>query len=787
MQKQQQKQRQQQKQIPCGNDNQKSNDNGRSKDNSKNKNKNSSTSNQENCLMLAQKFFPSLQSTVPVRTAFLLLCLVPMASVMAAQKVAAPPVYLDSHANPESRITALLAAMTLDEKIHALSTDPSVPRLGVAGTNHVEGLHGLALGGPGHWEGHSEGRTMMNVIPTTQFPQSRGLGQTWDPSLLQKAAAQEAYETRFAFGKYHRGGLVVRAPNADLSRDPRWGRGEESYGEDPFLVGTLATAFAHGLQGDDPHVWMTASLLKHFLANSNEDGRDGSSSNFDARLFHEYYAVPFRMAIEEGHADAMMTSYNAWNSVPMTANPVVRDVVMAQWGLDGIVCTDAGALTNMVKQHHTYATMPEAAAAAIHAGINQFLDDYQQPVRDALQQKLITEQDIDRNLRGVYRVMLHLGLLDPSANSPYAHIGAFDQAQSDPWNTEAPRALVRRVTDESIVLLKNTGGTLPLDAAKLKSIAVIGQWGDTVALDWYSGTPLLSVTPFEGIRRRAAGASVVFNDGKDEAAAAALAAHSEAVIMIVGNHPTCDAGWNKCALPSEGKEAIDRKSLTLPDESLVKAVLAANPHAIVVLQTSFPYTTNWTQEHAPAILEITHNSEEQGTALADVLFGDYNPAGRLTQTWPASLEQLPPMMDYDLRHGRTYLYAEKTPLYPFGFGLSYTNFAYSDLTVTQRGKSIAVQVTVANTGSRAGDEVVQIYAAHQGSTVPRPIEELKAFRRVALRAGEKQVVRFEIPVTSLAYWDEATHRFIVEGDRVEFRAAASSADVRLKHTLLVQP
>ena len=733
---------------------------------------------------VAQNFSFSIQSrkTQLIRAAFLLSCVFSMACVAGAQGVSTTPAYRDPHADPESRITSLLSAMTLDEKIHALSTDPSVPRLGIVGSNHVEGLHGLALGGPGHWEGHN-----LAVIPTTQFPQARGLGQTWDPALLQKAAAQEAYETRFAYGKYHRGGLVVRAPNADLSRDPRWGRSEESYGEDPFLVGTLATAFTRGLQGNDPHVWMTASLLKHFLANSNEDGRGGSSSNFDARLFHEYYAVPFRMAIEDGHADAMMTSYNAWNGVAMAVNPVVRDVVMQQWGLDGIVCTDGGALTNLVTEHHAFATMPEAAAASIHAGINQFLDDYQQPVRDALAKKLITEQQIDRNLRGVYRVMLHLGLLDPAEDSPYSRIGEVNQAAGDPWNTAAPRALARRVTDESIVLLKNTDSALPLDAAKLKSIAVIGPWVNTVALDWYSGTPPMSVTPGEGIRRRAAGASVTLNDGKDEAAAAALAAQAQVAIVIVGNHPTCDAGWNKCAEPSEGKEAIDRTSLTLPEEALVKAVLAANPHTVVVLQTSFPYSTNWTQEHAPAILEMTHNSEEQGTALADVLFGGYNPAGRLTQTWPASLEQLPPMMDYDLRHGRTYLYTQKTPLYPFGFGLSYTSFAYSHLSATQQGKSIAVQVTVANTGSRDGDEVVQIYAAHQNSTVPRPIEELKAFQRVSLHAGEKRTVAFDIPVSSLAYWDEPSHHFVVEGDRVELRAAASSTDIRLRQSLLVKP
>jgi beta-glucosidase len=694
----------------------------------------------------------------------------------------AAPLYADPHADTEQRVTDLLSHMTLEEKIHALSTDPSVPRLGVVGTNHVEGLHGLALGGPGHWEGKN-----LSVIPTTQFPQSRGLGQTWDPALLEQAAAQEAYETRYAFGKYHRGGLVVRAPNADLSRDPRWGRSEESYGEDPLLTGTLATAFARGLQGKDSHIWETASLLKHFLANSNEDNRDGSSSNFDVRLFLEYYSVPFRMAIEDGHANAMMTSYNAWNGVPMTANPVLRAVVMKDWGFNGILCTDAGALTNMVTHHHIYKTLPEAAAAAIHAGINQFLDDYQKPVHEALAQGLITEADITGNLRGVYRVMLRLGMLDPQENSPYASIGETKQAAGDPWDQAAPRQLARQVTDESIVLLKNEDGTLPLDSAKTGSIAVIGPWADTVALDWYSGTPPYAVTPFQGIRQRLAHATVSFSEGKDMSAAAALAAKSQVAVVIVGNHPTCNAGWNVCALPSEGKEAIDRKSLTLEDEELVKHVVAANPHTIVVLQTSFPYTTVWTQEYASAILEVTHNSEEQGNALADVLFGDYNPAGRLTQTWPASDDQLPPMMDYDLRHGRTYLYSAAKPLYPFGYGLSYTTFTYSDLAASQYAGKLNIKLKVANSGHRDGAEVVQIYLKHLDSKVSRPLEQLIAFERVQIPAGQSRDVSFAVPLSRLSYWSDAAGSFIVERDHVELRAGASSADIRLQSTLQVQP
>jgi beta-glucosidase len=375
-------------------------------------------------------------------------------------------VYADPSAPAEQRITDLLSRMTLEEKVDSLSTDPTIPRLGIVGTGHVEGLHGLALGGPGGWQG---GRG-AEVVPTTTFPQSRGLGQTWDPALLEKAAAQEALETRYAFGKYHRGGLVVRAPNADLSRDPRWGRSEESYGEDPFLVGTMATAFTRGLQGNGPY-WMTASLLKHFLANSNENGRGSSSSDFDMRLFQEYYSVPFRMAIEDGHANAFMTAYNSWNNTPMIENPVLRSVVMPDWGFNGIICTDGGALGMLVHDHHAYATMPEAAAAAIHAGINQFLDNFKQPVEDALQQKLITEADLDRNLRGVFRVMIKLGMLDPNPRVANAHIGFDDGLTTlapDPWDQPAAHALARKVTDESIVLLKNQNKTLPLDSTHLR-------------------------------------------------------------------------------------------------------------------------------------------------------------------------------------------------------------------------------------------------------------------------------------------------------------------------------
>jgi beta-glucosidase len=701
-------------------------------------------------------------------------------------------VYSDSSAPVEARITDLLSRMTLEEKVDAFSTNPTVPRLGVVGTGHVEGLHGLALGGPGHWEGRT-GRDYETVIPTTTFPQSRGLGQTWDPALLSKAAAQEAYETRYAFGKYHRGGLVVRAPNADLSRDPRWGRSEESYGEDPFLVGTLATAYTRGLQGDGAY-WTTASLLKHFLANSNENLRTSSSSDFDERLFQEYYSVPFRMAIEDGHANAFMTSYNSWNGTPMIENPVLRNVVMKVWGEDGIICTDGGALAALVKDHKAYKTLPEAVAATVHAGINQYLDTYKPGMEEALKQGLITEADLDRNLRGVFRVMIRLGMLDPTEKVPQARIG-FDDGRRKvlapaPWWTPEAKELARRVTDESIVLLKNDaadGGKklLPLDGKELKTIAVIGPYANAVLLDWYSGTPPFTVTPLEGIRARVGeGVKVTYAAGDDLAAVTALAKSVDAVVVVIGNNPTCGAGWNVCPTASDGKEAIDRKSMVLAQEEIAKAAVAANPKTVVVLQASFPFTTTWTEEHVPAILEMTHNSEEQGDGLADVLFGDYDPAGRLTQTWVRDEADLPPMMDYNIRDGRTYMYAKQKPLYAFGFGLSYTSFAYSRLRIstTTLGTDAAatVSVEVKNTGARAGDEVVQMYVSHEGSSVARPVEELEGFARVSLRPGEVKTVTLPLAAKQLAYWDETTKAFVLEKDRVVVKVGGSSDDLPLK-------
>ncbi len=709
---------------------------------------------------------------------------------MADQSAAYEYVFQDPDQPLEARIDDLLTRLTLEEKVSCLGTDPSVPRLGLRGSGHIEGLHGVAMGEPGGW-GKFDGDKMP--VPTTTFPQAIGLGQTWDPALISRAAAVEGYEARYLFQSenYQRGGIVVRAPNADLGRDPRWGRTEECYGEDAFFNGTLAAAFVRGLQGDHPVYWQSASLMKHFLANSNEDGRESSSSDFDERLFREYYSVPFHRGVEAG-SRAYMAAYNSYNGIPCAVHPILKEVTVAEWGQDGIICTDGGAMKLLVTDHKAFPDEVHACAAIVQAGIGQFLDDHVAPTLEALAGGLLTEAEVDAALRGNFRVMVRLGLWDSPARVPYAAIGTL--GEPEPWGTDKHKALVREVTQESIVLLKNEGGLLPLNRAAVRSVAVVGPFADRVVLDWYSGTPPYAVTPLAGLREALApDAAVRWADGSDAEEAAALARGADVAILCVGNNPVGAGGWAKVNSPDEGREAVDRQSLTLGlgQEDLVQKVQAANPNTVLVLISSFPYAITWAQEHVSAIVQMTHNSQEQGHALADVLLGDYNPGGRLVQTWPASLDQLPPMLDYDIRHGRTYQYFQGKPLYPFGYGLSYTSFAYANLQTSAdemtRDGSVRVSVEIKNMGERAGDEVIQMYVRCLGSSVARPPKQLAGFQRIGLNPGEKKTVTMVLAASQLSFWDAAAHRFVVEEGQVQILIGGSSAAVEQEKTIRVTP
>ncbi|HXU25433.1 MAG TPA: glycoside hydrolase family 3 C-terminal domain-containing protein, partial [Tepidiformaceae bacterium] len=531
-------------------------------------------------------------------------------------------------------------------------------------------------------------------------------------------------------------------------------------------------------------------LMKHFLANENENTRASSSSDFDERLFREYYSVPFRMGFEEGGSRAVMAAYNSWNGTPMMIHPVLKNVMIKEWGNDGLICTDGGALGLLVSAHKSFPNKEQASAAAVKAGINSFLDRYKEDLTKALKDGLVTEADMDASLHNLLRVFLRLGEMDPAGVDPYAKIGVDTDGALPPWSLASSHELARKATDESIVLLKNEKSTLPLDRAKVKTIAIIGPWADSVLLDWYSGTPPYTVSIVHGIREAAGkNINVLYTDGSNADETRTLAQKADVAIVVVGNHPECDAGWAQCPVPSNGKEAVDRKTISLEMEDLVKQVYAANPRTIEVLRSSFPYAIVWSQQNVPAIVHMTHNSEEEGHGLADVLFGDYSPAGRLNQTWPTGDAQLPPLMDYNIRHGRTYMYAKEKPLYPFGYGLSYTNFAYQGLTLSSphanADGTVQVTIKVKNTGRRASDEVVQMYVQHLDSKVERPQIELEGFQRVHIAPGAVQNVTLTLKPRDLAYWDESAHEWRVEKEPVRILAGGSSDNLPIQATLQI--
>jgi beta-glucosidase len=353
---------------------------------------------------------------------------------------------------------------------------------------------------------------------------------------------------------------------------------------------------------------------------------------------------------------------------------------------------------------------------------------------------------------------------------------------------------------ESVTLLKNANNALPLHKAAIKSIAVIGPLGNSVHWDWYGGIPPHATTPLDGIKAEAGpGVTVTYTADNTNGAAEAAAKAADVAIVVVGNDPTCGPNmateWNAdgtkpCADPGDGREGRDRETLALAQEDLVKAVHAANPKTVMILVSSFPYTINWSQRNVPAILHMTHASQDEGTALAQVLFGDYNPGGHLVETWPAAMDQLPAMMDYDIRHGRTYMYFKGVPLYPFGFGLSYTTFRYTniktDAPVLARDGTVTVSVDVTNVGHVTGDTVVQLYVRHLKSKIEWPGKQLEGFKRVSLAPGEMKTVEIPLKASQLAWWNAAHQGFEVETTPVSLMVGESAADIRLSHVLPVQ-
>jgi beta-glucosidase len=686
------------------------------------------------------------------------------------------PGYLDPAQPIDKRVADLVGRLTLEEKAECLyHNSKGVPRLQIpawGGWNQC--LHGI----------------FSNQV-TTLFPVPIAQAATWDPALVHEITSAIADEARALYhsggsGMRGKAGLVYRAPVINISRDPRWGRIQECFGEDPFLCGRITVAYVKGLQGDHPKYLKVAATLKHFAVNNQETGRFSFLAPVPERLLHEYWLPHFKDGVVEGKVCSLMAAYNGINGDPCAVNKVLlTDILRGQWGFDGFVVSDLGGIGHLLKSHKIAPTREEAVARAIQAGCDYDDEEYRDAIPLAVKKGLLPEKAVDQALARVLKVAFRLGVFDPSEQVPFSKIPAGVIASAE------HRKLSLRTARESIVLLSNKDHFLPLDRGKLKKVAVIGpaaarpEYGN-----YYLGQPKQKlVHPLEGIKARLGpGVEVAYAKGSEflppakgmSDAAAALkaaeeAAHAaEVVFLCLGTVP---------AIEAEGR---DRKELGLPklQQDLLETVVKANPKTVVILLNAGPLSVKWARDNAPALLEAWYPGEDGGTALADVLFGDYNPAGRLPYTVYESTKDIPPQTEYDVTKGFTYMYFTGTPVFPFGHGLSYTQFSYSDLTLNAPrmaadGK-VEVSVTVKNTGERPGDEVAQLYVHQVKSSVKRPILELRGFQRVNLKPGEARTVTFAVPAEKLAYYDVGRHGFIVEPGMFEVMVGGSSADIRLR-------
>lgn len=653
--------------------------------------------------------------------------------------------FLDPTRAIDERTDDLVARLTLSEKVMQMLHDaPAIPRLGIPAYNWWnECLHGVARAGI-----------------ATVFPQAIGLAATWNSDLLYDVACVISDEGR---AKHHeavrcgeRGiyqGLTFWSPNINIFRDPRWGRGQETYGEDPYLTAQMGIAFVKGVQGDDARYLKAAACAKHYAVHSGpEADRHHFDAQVSARDLWDTYLPAFEALVREANVEAVMGAYNRTNGEPCCASPtLLGDILRGKWGFDGHVTSDCWAIADIYKHHKVVATREEAAALAVKAGCDLNCGCTFDALAAAVEGGLIDEATIDSALKRLFRTRVKLGMFDPPDTVPYAAI-PFAVNDSPPH-----AALAYRAALESIVLLKNTRSLLPLDRAALSSVAVIGPNADDadVLLGNYNGTPSQPVTPLAGIRAKAApqtqvhyarGCDLLNPDTSGFAEALALARQADVVLFVGGISQRVEGEEGEL---EGGIERGDRADIALPavQQALLELLHATGTPVMLVLLNGGAVAIPWAAEHIPAILEAWYPGQAGGAALADVLFGDYNPAGRLPVTVYRALDDLPDFSDYRMA-GRTYRYFAGAPLYPFGYGLSYTTFEYSDLRLSAAqialDEPLVVAVDVRNSGTVAGDEVVQVYVRDREASVPVPRHNLQGFARVHLAPGETQTVTFTL-------------------------------------------
>ncbi|MEJ2627570.1 MAG: glycoside hydrolase family 3 C-terminal domain-containing protein [bacterium] len=778
----------------------------------------------------------------------------------------------------KERLTDLINLMTIDEKISQLVNHAdSIPRLGISEYNYwSEALHGVLASG------------------ATSFPQAVALGSTWDPDLVYGIGTAISDEARVKNMTENKG-LTYWSPTINIARDPRWGRNEESYSEDPYLLSRIGVAFIKGMQGNDPYYLKSVSTPKHFIANNEEERRHTGSSDVDMRSLFEYYLPAFRQAIIEGKAYSIMGAYNELNQVPCNANMfLLHDLLRRDWGFNGYVVSDCGGIFDMIYRHHFFETGAEAVARSILAGCDLNCGiAYRRHLGEALQEGLLEEKDLDRALERVLSARFRLGEFDPPEIVPYTSI------PKDKLDCQEHRILALEAAQKSMVLLKNNG-ILPLKKDKVKSIAVMGPNAVKTQLGIYSGSPNVQVSPLAGIKEKAVSlginveyfkgcdfgggllspiepqnfakiegtdqkapapgipedrfsirwrgkiippetihqigvnnddgvrlyvdnkliiddwrdhseiankAEITLQAGKeyditlefyenglnadakltwdlpqdDFSKAKEVAAKHDAVVLVLGISPMIS------------QEGLDRAEIELPvvQRNLVEEVSKVNNNIIIVLVNGGPLALAGTEYKAEAIVEAWYAGEFGGKAIADVLFGDVNPGGKLPETFYVSTQQLPPFPDYDLiNHPRTYMYFEQPVLYPFGHGLSYTQFEYSNMKlksdkINKDGK-IQLQFTIQNTGKMKGDEVAQVYVHQVDASLKVPINQLKRFQRITLAPGENKTLTFKIPISELSFYDIKTNDFKIKPGKWEIQVGSSCKDIRLKKMITIE-
>lgn len=707
-----------------------------------------------------------------------------------------PPIWRDPAYPLRGRINDLIRRMSLAEKVAQLNHDaPAIPRLGLPAYNYWnEALHGVANNGI-----------------ATVFPCPIGGAASWNPEMFYQQGRVTGIEGRAKFNDYaskHGGnskwwtGLTFWTPNINIFRDPRWGRGQETYGEDPFLTGELAVWYVRGLQGDHPEYMLAMACAKHYAVHSGpEPLRHRFNAVVSERDLFETYLPHFERVVREGKVGGIMGAYNAVNGVPCCANSfLLTELLRQRWGFEGYVVSDCGAIGNIWRpRDHQYVQTPEEAAAiAVKAGCDLCCGSHYNALVRAVQKGLITEQEINRALYHTLWTRFKLGLFDPPERVPY---NKYTIADND--TPEHARVALEHAR-QAIVLLKNSG-ILPLNRTKLRRIAVIGPNANskTMLEGNYHGTPSRHITILDGIRAlagpgieilHAMGSPITTNKARapwsqqdnetdrpvEELRAEALAVARVAdVVVYVGGFT-----------PGQEGETFDRDSIELPpvQQDLLRALHTTGKPIVMVNCSGSPVALSWENEHLPAIVQAWYPGQSGGQAVAEVLFGEINPSGHLPVTFYRSTADLPPFEDYSMKN-RTYRYFSGKTLYPFGHGLHYTRFEYkggklSPAKITLDGK-VSVSFTIRNAGLRDGDDVAQIYFRHVNPRLPQPRLALCGFKRVSVPKGRAVKVSVEIPAERFRYWDPDRKQYVVEPGKYEILVGESSEEIRIRLPLTI--